>query len=72
MFTIKFHEEWIKLSVMKKDKKTKIINKITKGEIHISISLPPQPLASPNQKIQTNYLLELGNWIPILKEVVID
>ncbi len=67
---IKFHEEWIKLSVMKKDKKTKIINKITKGEIHISISLPPQPLASPNQKIQTNYLLEPGNWIPILEEIV--
>ena len=55
---------------MKKDKKTKIINKIKKGEIHISISLPPQPLTIPNQKIQTNYLLEPGNWIPILEEIV--
>ena len=67
---IKFHDEWIKLSLMKKDKKTKLLNKIIKGEIHIKISLPPQPLTIPNQKIQTNFLLEPGNWIPILEEVV--
>ena len=48
---IKFHDEWIKLSLMKKDKKTKVLNKIIKGEIHIKITLPPQPLTIPNQKI---------------------
>ena len=55
---------------MKKDKKTKVLNKIIKGEIHIKISLPPQPLTIPNQKIKTNFLLEPGNWIPILEEII--
>ena len=67
---IKFHEEWIKLSLMKKDKKTKEYNKITKGEIHISITLPPEELTKPNQSIRTDYPLNPGNWIPILEPIV--
>ena len=67
---IKFHEEWIKLSLMKKDKKTKEYKKIIKGEIHISITLPLEPLTAPNQKIRTDYELIPGNWIPILEPIV--
>ena len=67
---IKLHEEWIKLSVMKKDKKTKQYNKIIKGELHIKITLPPEPLSKPNQKVRTDYALIPGNWIPILESVV--
>ena len=67
---IKFHEEWIKLSLMKKDKKTKQYNKIIKGEIHIKITIPPEPLSRPNQNVRTDIPLIPGNWIPILDSIV--
>ena len=67
---INSHDEWIKLYHTKKDKKTKQVNKIMKGELHIRITLPPEPLATPNQNVQTNILLQPGNWIPIVENVV--
>ncbi|ORX79226.1 hypothetical protein BCR32DRAFT_281603 [Anaeromyces robustus] len=67
---IKFHEEWIDLYVYKKDKQTKRKEKKMKGKIHIKIEVPPQPLTYPNQNIETNYILQPGNWIPILEDIV--
>jgi len=67
---IKFHEEWLDLSVMKKDKQTKQYNEITKGQLHIRVELPPEPLAYPNRSIRTNTMFQPGSWIPILEDVV--
>lgn len=67
---IKFHEEWLDLSLMEKDKHTKQKNKIMVGKLHIKIEVLPKPLTYPNQHIKTNTLFQPGSWIPVLEDIV--
>ncbi|OUM61825.1 hypothetical protein PIROE2DRAFT_69562 [Piromyces sp. E2] len=67
---IKVHEEWLDLFVKVKDKTTKQKKEVMKGQIHIKIVLPPEPLTNPNPNIQTNNLFQPGSWVPVLEDVV--
>jgi len=67
---MKLHEEWLDLHLMVKDKKTKQKNEIMKGQVHIKVVLPPEPLTNPNRSVQTNILFQPGTWVPVLEDVV--
>ena len=67
---LRFYEDWIKLYRIKKNKKTKVMETIYHGEVHIFIKIKCGPLPTPNTMVQTLNILQPGTWIEINDEVV--
>jgi len=67
---VRIHDEWLDLYKYKKNKKTKQMEKLMQGQLHIKIELPQQPLTNPNTSVPTDNIFQPGCWIPILEDVV--
>ena len=67
---LKFYEDWINLYRIKKNKKTKEMETLYHGQVHIFIKIKVGPLPSPNTMVQTLNILQPGTWIEINDDVV--
>ena len=66
----KFYEDWINLYRIKKNKKTKEMETLYHGQVHIFIKIKVGILPSPNTMVQTLNILQPGTWIEINDDVV--
>ena len=66
----KFYEDWINLYRIKKNKKTKEMETLYHGQVHIFIKIKAGTLPTPNTMVQTLNILQPGTWIEVNADIV--